>query len=142
MRSITSLQPIEGEGGKLFPATYAEGKYANEKRRILDPNGAEQIVDCVLLDSVQSQANRAELALYDEIERGKIKFVLSGEKLRGMFTLVRTRNKGGDDSDPWLLIKDRGEGEFYERIAELYITIAQDLEALIDGWRHPGITAA
>ena len=29
--------------------------------------------------------------------------------------------------------KDRGEREFYERIAELYIKIAQELEALVEG---------
>jgi hypothetical protein len=29
--------------------------------------------------------------------------------------------------------KDRRERAFYERIAELYIKIAQELEALIDG---------
>ena len=29
--------------------------------------------------------------------------------------------------------KDRREREFYERIAELYIKIAHELEALIDG---------
>ena len=72
VRSVTVLQPIEGDGGKLFPATYSGGKYAMEKRRIRDASGAEQQVDCVLLDSVQSQANRAEIALYDELERGKL----------------------------------------------------------------------
>jgi hypothetical protein len=29
--------------------------------------------------------------------------------------------------------KDRGEREFYERIAELYIRIAQELEVLVEG---------
>ena len=29
--------------------------------------------------------------------------------------------------------KDRGEREFYERIAKLYIKIAQELEALVEG---------
>jgi hypothetical protein len=29
--------------------------------------------------------------------------------------------------------KYRGEREFYERIAELYIKIAQELEALVEG---------
>ena len=28
LRSVTTLQPVEGEGGKVFPATYAQGKYA------------------------------------------------------------------------------------------------------------------
>jgi hypothetical protein len=29
--------------------------------------------------------------------------------------------------------EDRGEREFYERIAELYIKIARELEALVEG---------
>ena len=41
-----------------------------------------------------------------EIARGKIKFVMSGKKLRGMFTLVRMKPKDGETGDPWLLIKD------------------------------------
>lgn len=76
LRSITILQPIEGEGGKLFPATYSGGKYANEKRRIKDNSGVEQVVECCLLDSVQSQANRAETALYNEMERGTLSLPL------------------------------------------------------------------
>ncbi|MDQ2991705.1 MAG: hypothetical protein M3R30_02645, partial [Candidatus Eremiobacteraeota bacterium] len=41
-----------------------------------------------------------------EIANGKIKFYMFGKRLRGMFTLVRIKNKGDDDGDPWLLIKD------------------------------------
>ncbi len=41
-----------------------------------------------------------------EIANGKIKFYMFGKRLRGMFTLVRIKNKSGDDGDPWLLIKD------------------------------------
>jgi CRISPR-associated protein Csb1 len=72
LRSITRLQPVEGEGGKVFPATYAQGKYAREKRRLQGDNGGEREVDCVLLNSVQSEANHAELALLHAIERGHI----------------------------------------------------------------------
>src|ERR1700722_3616644 len=43
----------------------------------------------------------------DEIAHGKIKFVMHGTKLKGMFTLVRIKPKEGEDGDPWLLIKDR-----------------------------------
>lgn len=67
-RSITRLQPVEGVGGKVFPATYAGGVYATEKRRMEDGS----LVECVLLDSVQSQSNRAEEALKHAIEGGKI----------------------------------------------------------------------
>lgn len=75
-RSITRLQPLEGPGGKIFPATYAGGAYAIEKRRILDTAGQEKEVDCVLIDSVQSQSNRAEEALKHAIERGKLSLPL------------------------------------------------------------------
>ena len=54
-RSVTKLQPVGGQGDKVFPATYSGGIYATERRPL---NG--QVVDCVLIDSVQSQANRAE----------------------------------------------------------------------------------
>jgi len=71
LRSITKLQPVEGEGGRVFPATYAQGKYATEKRR-----DGEREVECVLLNSVQSEANHAELALKEAIERGWIQLPL------------------------------------------------------------------
>lgn len=61
-RIIQKLQPAGGPGDKVFPPTYATGdknlKYACEKRRV----GGET-VDCILLDSVASQANRIEEAL-------------------------------------------------------------------------------
>ena len=72
LRSITTLQPVEGEGGKVFPATYAGGKYAFEKRRLVGDGGSEREVECVLLNSEQSEANHAELALLEAIERGHI----------------------------------------------------------------------
>jgi bifunctional non-homologous end joining protein LigD len=40
------------------------------------------------------------------IAAGKIKFVLTGTRLNGMFTLVRIKPKDGENGDPWLLIKD------------------------------------
>ena len=67
LRRVTTLQPAGGPGDKVFPPTYEGGKYAWEKRVV---EGGE-IVDCVLLDSVQSQANRMELALLDA-HRGKL----------------------------------------------------------------------
>jgi len=44
-----------------------------------------------------------------EITAGKIKFILRGKKLHGMFTLVRIKNRGGESGEPWLLIKDHDE---------------------------------
>src|SRR5438067_2118638 len=71
LRSVTVLQPVGGNGDKIFPATFDKGAYSRERRRI---DGRE--VDCVLLDSVGSQANRAEQALKDALEQGKINLPL------------------------------------------------------------------
>ena len=67
-RCVTEYQPAGGVGDKVFPPTYEGGKYAME-RRIL---AGGDIVDCVLLDSVQSQANRMELALLEARRAGRI----------------------------------------------------------------------
>ncbi len=64
-RCVTEYQPAGGPGDKVFPPTYEGGKYATERR--VDPETGES-VDCVLMDSVQSQANRMELALLDATE--------------------------------------------------------------------------
>jgi CRISPR-associated protein Csb1 len=64
-RSVAKLQPAAGEGTKVFPPTYAGAVYATEKRRL--PGRAEP-VECVLLDSVQSQANRMEEALQQAVD--------------------------------------------------------------------------
>jgi len=46
----------------------------------------------------------------EEIANGKIKFIMHGKRLRGMFTLVRIHGRDNDKGDPWLLIKDRDDG--------------------------------
>lgn len=63
------LQPGGGDGDKVFPPTFAGAVYAVEQRRV---PGREQPVACVLLDSVQSQANRMEQALQDALDAGDI----------------------------------------------------------------------
>lgn len=68
-RCVTDYQPTGGPGDKVFPPTYEGGKYATEER--VDPETGE-IRRCVLLDSVQSQANRMELALLEAHRAGKI----------------------------------------------------------------------
>lgn len=72
IRAVRRLQPVGGPGDKVFPPSYgvddrAPHKYATEKRRI---GGAE--VETVVLDSVQSQANRLELALLEAWRRREI----------------------------------------------------------------------
>jgi len=66
-RSRTRLQPAGGEGDKVFPPTYAGAVYAKEDRQI---NGVK--VPCVLLDSVQAQANRLEEALQRAVDAGTL----------------------------------------------------------------------
>lgn len=66
IRGTATLEPAGGPGDKIFPPTHAVddknkkpgAKYAFESRRI---DGRE--VTCVLIDSVQSQANRMEEAI-------------------------------------------------------------------------------
>lgn len=72
LRRVTTFQPAGGAGDKIFPPTYEGGKYAVEQRIIEDG----EVVDCVLLDSVQSQANRMELALLDAMRAGDIQLPL------------------------------------------------------------------
>ncbi len=67
LRFESTLVPVAGSASKVFPATYDQGKYAHEQRLI---DGHR--VDCVLLDSVQSQANRIEQALLDAANNGRL----------------------------------------------------------------------
>lgn len=87
-RCVTEFQPAGGPGDKVFPPTYEGGKYAVETR-IIDA----QRVPCVLLDSVQSQANRMELALLDALKSKRITLPLieakfNDEKLKKKFTIT------------------------------------------------------
>lgn len=79
------LQPGGGVGDKVFPPTFAGAVYAIERRRVKRVNGQQdpaedqsrtESVQCVLLDTVQSQANRMELALQDAVDAGKIRLPL------------------------------------------------------------------
>ena len=66
-RRVRRLQPVGGQGDKIFPPTYppprgsprnTPPRHVFERRRMKDGE-----VWCVLIDSVQSQANRMEEAL-------------------------------------------------------------------------------
>src|SRR5437867_3825670 len=70
LRCRRRLQPAGGPGDKVFPPTFAGAVYAVELRRV--PERAEPVT-CVLLDSVQSQANRMELGLQDACDAGRLK---------------------------------------------------------------------
>lgn len=69
-RARTRLEPAAGPGTKVFPPTYAGGVYAREERQI---DGKK--VPCVLLDSVQAQANRLEEALQRALDSGALEDV-------------------------------------------------------------------
>jgi CRISPR-associated protein Csb1 len=89
LRRRQTLQPLEGKGGKIFPPTYpgegrnAPPRHVYERRRL---NGED--VWCVLVDSVQSQANRLEECLLAAIGDGvAIPYVVvdfSGKELDGI----------------------------------------------------------
>lgn len=67
-RLVTELEPVGGANDKVFPPTYSgDPKYAIE-------TDADGNLASVLLDSVASQANRAELALRDAIDAGDLIF--------------------------------------------------------------------
>ena len=97
LRSITTLQPAGGANDKIFPPSYSvedktDHKYAVEER-VLE-NGTTSTT--VLLDSVASQANRAELAL------------LAGYRLRELSFPV-----------PYIDFKNHAELTDYEEITVL-----------------------
>ncbi len=73
LRCRRRLRPAGGDGDKVFPPTFAGAVYAVEQRRV---PGRDQPVTCVLLDSVQSQANRMEEALQDAVDAGRISIPL------------------------------------------------------------------
>ena len=69
LRRRQRLQPVGGPGDKVFPPTFKGAVYAMEQRRV---QGRDEPVNCVLLDSVQSQANRMELALQEALDMKRI----------------------------------------------------------------------
>jgi CRISPR-associated protein Csb1 len=73
IRRVQKLQPAGGPGDKIFPSTYrgegrnAAARHIFETRRI---DGED--LRCVLIDSVQSQANRLEEALLAAVRNSRI----------------------------------------------------------------------
>ena len=75
IRRRRRLQPVGGIGDKIFPPTYPGDngpRHVFEVRRVQQTNGEMANVPCVLIDSVQSQANRLEEALEAAALRGEI----------------------------------------------------------------------
>jgi CRISPR-associated protein Csb1 len=69
LRIRLKLQPLGGAGDTILPCTVAGGSYLIAPRRVL---GHTDPVPGVVIDSVQSQANRLESALLEDIIAGNI----------------------------------------------------------------------
>lgn len=78
LRVTTRLGPVGGDGDKVAPPTYDQGTYAREERIV---GSSRQ--PTVLLDSVQSQANRLEEALQAAIDAGEIDLPLLAVDIPG-----------------------------------------------------------
>ena len=74
LRSKTTLQPAGGTGDKIFPPSYAVDNRAAHKYAVEDRQTDNGVVTTVLLDSVASQANRAEMALLEGWESQELSF--------------------------------------------------------------------
>ncbi len=73
LRRKQALQPVGGKNDKIFPSTYPEERRGQGPRHVFERrrlNGREAW--CVLVDSVQSQANRLEEALLAAVRQGVI----------------------------------------------------------------------
>lgn len=75
IRRVRRLQPTGGRGDKIFPPTYPGQNNRDPARHVFEYRRVEGAnVLCVLIDSVQSQANRLEEALKAAREAGDIDF--------------------------------------------------------------------
>jgi CRISPR-associated protein Csb1 len=89
IRCITPLMPAGGAGDKVFPPTYPNPADKDERGRDRPMYAAEirliegQPVPCVLMDSVQSQANRLEAALLAAHDRGHLPLPLLATHIEG-----------------------------------------------------------
>ena len=71
IRRIQRLQPVGGEGDKIFPPTYPGERQNDPPRHVFERRRlAGEDVWTVLVDSVQSQANRLEEALLEAARGG------------------------------------------------------------------------
>lgn len=114
IRCVTRLQPAGGKGDKIFPPTYGVDKpdptrYAFERRQI---DGHP--IETVLLDSVASQANRMEEALFAAWSEERLSFPVisvdfSGEE--GLADLDRITTLHAPHRIADALLRDSVDGE-------------------------------
>jgi CRISPR-associated protein Csb1 len=84
LRTVVHLAPAGGDGDKVAPPTHEGGKYAFETR-VVDGRAD---VKTVLLDSVQSQANRFEAVLLNAVRTGEITIPLLQVDIPGHETMT------------------------------------------------------
>jgi CRISPR-associated protein Csb1 len=73
IRRVQKLQPVGGTGDKIFPPTYPGARSSDPARHVFETRRIDgKDVRCVLIDSVQSQANRLEEALLASMRAGRI----------------------------------------------------------------------
>lgn len=80
-----------------FEGTIPKGEYGG---------GTVMIWDYGTYTSAE-EGDDPEAALREGYRKGELKFVLRGKRLRGSWVLVRTRGRGSDRQNQWLLIKHR-----------------------------------
>lgn len=75
VRRVRRLQPTGGPGEKIFPPTYPGERNNDSPRHVFERRriGGQNVL-CVLIDSVQSQANRLEGALESARDAGDLAF--------------------------------------------------------------------
>ncbi len=84
-----------------FEGTIPAGEYGGGTVMLWD-NGTYQI------DNVPDADQNS--AAHDEYERGELKITFLGKRIKGSYTLVRTKGMGGSSAKPaWLLIKHRDD---------------------------------
>lgn len=75
LRRVRRMQPVGGPGDKIFPPTYPGAGKNDPPRHVFEHRRVDgENVLCVLIDSVQSQANRLEEALQALRSEGRVKF--------------------------------------------------------------------
>lgn len=132
LRVRCRLQPAGGPGAKVMPPTYSgagdDPTYIEEDRRIGD-----EIVHCVLLDGVASQANRLEAALADIVAAGEIKLpsIQVDQKTFGRWSALDFSHRC---FDAWIEDAELdggrfGETELFRRLAR---TKRHDLNQLME----------
>ena len=90
IRRVQRLQPVGGPGDKIFPPTYPGVRDNDPARHLFETRRiGGQDMRCVILDSVQSQANRLEEAILDLVKHSIIRVPhavvdFTGQKFEGL----------------------------------------------------------